>query len=148
MSEPDPQEDPLQRMSREEMMSALFAHLVIQNTNMALMFVGKVPNPETNERVFDLEAARMFIDQLEMLEVKTKGNLSREEEKLLHQSLTHLRLTFVDAVNNPPQEEATPSAAEPPDAPVPETPAATETIQPAGETPGDADARKKFSKKY
>jgi hypothetical protein len=151
MSEPESQDDPLQNMSREEMMSALFAHLVIQNTNMALMFVGKVPNPQTNERVYDIEAARMFIDQLEMLDVKTKGNLSREEEKLLQQSLTHLRLTFVDAVNNPPREEnATPSATGPTGAPAPETaaPAPADTIQPAGDTMGDADARKKFTKKY
>ena len=91
------------------------------------------------------------IDQLEMLEMKTKGNLSREEEKLLQQSLTHLRLTFVDAVNNPPREEnAAPSALESKGAPVSETaaPVQAETIQPAGDTAGDADARKKFSKKY
>ena len=151
MSEPEPQEDLLENMSREEMMSALFAHLVIQNTNMALMFVGKVPNPQTNERVYDIEAARMFIDQLEMLEMKTRGNLSREEEKLLQQSLTHLRLTFVDAVNNPPTEEnAAPSASEPKGAPVSETkaPIQADVIQPEGDTAGDADARKKFSKKY
>jgi hypothetical protein len=118
---------------------------------MALMFVGKVPNPQTNERIYDIETARMFIDQLEMLDVKTKGNLSREEEKLLQQSLTHLRLTFVDAVNNPPREEnTTPSATEPKGAPAPETaaPAQADTIQPAGDTMGDADARKKFTKKY
>src|SRR5262245_20780224 len=94
-------------MSHDEIMSALFAHMVIQNTNMALMFLGQVPHPESGEKVVDLETARMFIDQLEMLEVKTKGNLTREEEKLLQQSLMHLRMTFVKMAENPPEPEPT-----------------------------------------
>ena len=119
-------------MSREEIMSALFAHLVIQNTNMALMFLGQVPNPETNQRLFDPEAAQMFIDQLEMLEAKTKGNLTSQEQKLLQQSLTHLRLTFVQAIENPPK--TAPAA--------PAEPASS----PAAETEGES--RKRFSKKF
>ncbi len=130
-------------------MSALFAHLVIQNTNMALMFMGHAPNPETGERMHDLETTRMFIDQLEMLEVKTKGNLSREEEKLLQQSLTHLRLAFVEAVENPPKDEPQPAAIVQQEASaVPESKAAAGIIEASTEEGGEADARKKFSKKY
>src|SRR5687767_983200 len=140
MSEPNPNEDPLRSASREEIMSALFAHLVIQNTNMALMFMGKTPNPQTGERMDDIEAARMFIDQLEMLEVKTKGNLSREEEKLLQQSLTHLRLTFVDAIENPPKED---NLAQEQDSQKveadPQPAATTETIQASSAETGDAE---------
>jgi len=149
MSESNLNEDPLREASREEIMSALFAHLVIQNTNMALMFMGKAPNPQTGERMYDIEAARMFIDQLEMLEVKTKGNLSREEEKLLQQSLTHLRLTFVGAIENPPKEEK--PAENKSDVKSGETsPAAAEknTIQASADEASEADARRKFSKKY
>src|SRR4051812_22881335 len=105
MNDLESKDDPLREASREEIMSALFAHMVIQNTNMALMFLGKTPHPESGQRVFDLEAARMFIDQSEMLEVKTKGNLTREEEKLLQQSLMHLRMTFVQTAENPPKAE-------------------------------------------
>ena len=43
-----------QRASREEMRSALFAQLVVQQTNMALMLLGQVPHPETGETVRDL----------------------------------------------------------------------------------------------
>jgi hypothetical protein len=129
-------------MSREEMMSALFAHMVIQNTNMVLMFLGQVPHPESGERLHDVEAAKMFIDQLEMLEVKTKGNLTREEEKLLQQSLTHLRLTFVQAVENPPKAEP---------AKKPEEPAAQakapENLSSASDS-GKSESRKRFSKKF
>lgn len=154
MSTADSSQEPMHNLSRDEMMSALFAHLVIQNTNMALMFLGKVPNPQTQERMYDVETARMFIDQLEMLEVKTKGNLSREEEKLLQQSLTHLRLNFVDAVEHPPKPEKAAGEAERPgkiDSAAEAKPAEPTIQGPADDAAlpdADAEARKKFSKKY
>src|SRR5438477_4403396 len=80
----------------EEIMSALFANLVIQNTNMALMFLGKVPHPQTGQPIKDLESAQMFIDQLEMLAYKTRGNLDNDEQQLLKQSLVSLRMSFVE----------------------------------------------------
>ena len=55
-------EDDLANASREEIMSALFANMVVQQTNMALMLLGKVPHPETGEIIQDLETAKMFID--------------------------------------------------------------------------------------
>ena len=144
MSTAGENESAASKVSQEEVMSALFAHMVIQNTNMALMFLGHVPHPQTGEKTRDIEAARMFIDQLEMLEFKTKGNLTRDEEKLLQQSLMHLRLSFVEAVEH---SEKTDSAV------TPETSTAKSTgDQPAGETPpgsvADAESRKRYSKKY
>jgi hypothetical protein len=139
MSDSNPNENALASMSPEEKMSALFAHLIIQNTNMALMFLGKVPHPQSGEKVKDLETAKMFIDQLEMLEVKTKGNLAADEAKLLKQSLTHLRMTFVEAVESPAETES--KANEPA---APETPAATTAPVDSGET----ESRKRFSKKF
>src|ERR1051325_3894763 len=100
MSESVPSNRPAE-FSREESTSALFANLVIQQTNMALMFLGRLPHPETGEQAQNLEAARMFIDQLEMIETKTKGNLDKHEDQLLKQSLTSLRMAFVEAVNSP-----------------------------------------------
>ena len=127
--------------SREEMHSALFAQLVLQQTNLALMLLGKMPNPETHETMRDLEAARLFIDQLEMLETKTKGNLNRDEARLLQQSLMSLRMAFVEAVEAP----ASPGAAT--DAQTQS--AAAETKTAPGETAGaEEESRKRFSKKY
>src|SRR5947207_3432224 len=75
----------------DESLSAQFAGLVLQQTNMALMLLGKSPHPETQKTIQDIDGAKMFIDQLEMLEVKTQGNLNADEAKLLKQSLTALR---------------------------------------------------------
>ena len=47
---------------------------------------GKGPHPESGELRQDLDAAQMFIDQLEMIEVKTKGNLTKQEEQLLNKA--------------------------------------------------------------
>jgi hypothetical protein len=92
-----------------EMQSALFAQLVMQQTNMAFMLLGKVPHPESGKTARDLEAAQLFIGQLEMLEAKTRGNLNRDEQQLLKQSLMSLHLAFVEAVNAPaPSEIPTP----------------------------------------
>src|SRR5260370_23436413 len=91
-------EDDMANASREEILAALFANMVIQQTNMAMMMLGKVAHPETGEFFHDVEAAKMFIDQLEMLEAKTKGNLSKQEEGLLKQALAALHMAFVEAV--------------------------------------------------
>jgi hypothetical protein len=134
--------------SPEEMRSALFAQMVMQQSSMAMMLMGKTAHPQTGEIVRDLEAARLFIDQLEMLEYKTKGNLTPEETALLQQSLMSLRMAFVEVVNSPSaQAESTPnlSSARPEPAPAP-APAPAEPAPAAG--PTEEESRKKFTKKY
>lgn len=127
-------------VAAEEMQSALFAQLVMQQANMAMMLLGKTPHPESGQVIKDLEAARLFIDQLEMLEAKTKGNLTKEEGGLLKQSLMTLRLAFVEAVESPEQPEQ-PKRAEPVPGPAPAGEAA------AAASP-EEEHRKKFTKKY
>jgi hypothetical protein len=124
-------------VSREEYLSSVFATMVMQLTNMAAMFMGKVPNPENNQMVVDLDAAQIFIDQLEMLEAKTKGNLDAEEQNILKQGLTMVRMAFVEAVEAGQKQPAQSAQAAPPP-PSPTTPAAGD----------ESDARKKFTKKY
>jgi len=123
-------------VSREQLNSALFAQLVIQQANMAMMLMGKVAHPETGKTVLDVEAAKLFIEQLEMLETKTKGNLTREEEGVLKHSLMTLHMAFVETI------EAEQKTAEPEKLkPAHETPAAEPT-------PGPDESHKRFTKKY
>ena len=129
-------------VSREEYLSSVFATMFMQLTNMAAMFMGKVPNPENNQMVVDLDAAQIFIDQLEMLEAKTKGNLDAEEQNILKQGLTMVRMAFVEAVDSGQKQAAQPAPSAPPSSSpsptAPTTPAATD----------EGDVRKKFTKKY
>ncbi len=128
-------------------MSALFAQMVMQQTNMAMMLLGKAAHPETGEMVRDLDSARLFIDQLEMLEVKTKGNLSKEEATLLKQALMSLRMAFVEAAEDEPPAAAQPDPSARPAEPAKASePAKTATgSPPSGE---EEEHRKKFTKKY
>jgi hypothetical protein len=150
MNDPQPNEDALANASREEITSALFANMVIQQTNMALMLMGKVPHPETGETIQDIEAARLFIDQLEMLELKTRGNLDTREEKLLKQSLTALRMAFVETVNRQTSEPQSTSPAASASTPGPdESSAKPPTAGDQAAAPAaEEESRKKFSKKY
>ncbi len=61
----------------------------------ALMALGELPNPVTNERQEDLEQARYLIDVIGMLQDKTKGNLSPEESQMLESALYELRMKYV-----------------------------------------------------
>jgi hypothetical protein len=136
-----------EQMSREEMMSALFAHMVMQQANIAMMMLGKVAHPETGKTMQDLDAAKLFIDQLEMLEAKTKGNLSKEEEQLLKQSLMSLRMAFVEAINAAQAEGSKPEAGAVSGESVHQeaAPANAPAAEPA---PAAEESHKKFSKKY
>jgi len=137
-----------------EMMSAMFASLVIQQTNMASIFLGLTPHPQTGQVAQELEHAKYFIDQLEMLAAKTRGNLDKREEALLQQSLTSLRLAFVEAVSKAPAPApGTDSGAE--KEKVATAPVAAEAAAPPSEPkppgsvpPAADDSRKKFTKKY
>ena len=122
----------------------LFMQMVFQLSSLATMLLGKAPHPDTGETKRDLEAAQLVIDQLDMLETRTKGNLSREEEQLLKQTLMSLRMAYVEAVNEPAAAPAK-SGAETPEAKPGET-ASTET--PTPEAAGDQESTKRFSKKY
>ena len=131
----------------EEMNSALFAHMVMQQSSMAMMLLGKTAHPETGKIVRDLEGARLFIDVLEMLEVKTKGNLNPQEAAMLKQSLMSLRMAFVEAVDAPTPAEAKPRDAAPPDGAIP-APHQPKTEPAPAASPTEEDHRKKFTKKY
>lgn len=133
--------------SRDEIISAHFASMVMQNAQMALMLLGQMPHPETGQTVTDLEGARMFIDQLEMLEVKTKGNLTKDEEQLLKQSLVGTRMAFVAAIEQAEKEAKAP-AAPAPAATAAGNVAAAPAIQTSAAAPTDDESHKRFSKKY
>jgi len=123
--------NPPEELSRDELLSVLFAEMVVQQARMATIFLGKAPHPQTGKTEQDLDAAKLFIDQLEMLEVKTKGNLTKDEDALLKQSLSHLRLSYVEAVNQQGKTEPTKPA---------------EPATPPSET--EDEPRKRFTKKY
>ena len=75
--------------------SPQFAQLVESLASQALMFMGAAPDPMTGERFQDLNQAQAMIDLLSMLEEKTEGNRSKEEDGMLKQVLDEIRMHFV-----------------------------------------------------
>lgn len=98
MTPPALDEDRLRTASTDEIHSALFGQLVSGHAQMALMLLGQISHPETGQQVSpSLADAKMFIDQLEMIQAKTRGNLNADETRLLQQALTavHQAMTAV-----------------------------------------------------
>ena len=61
----------------------------------AMIFMGEIPNPATNEVDKNLEQAKFLIDTLSMLREKTEGNLSEQEKMLLENSVYELQTKYV-----------------------------------------------------
>ena len=97
--------------SRED--TRRFLDLVSLFGMQALMALGKLANPATNKAEKNLDAARLFIDLLEMVECKTTGNLTSDETKVLKATLTDLRLMFVEESNAPAEVKKQDEPAEP-----------------------------------
>src|ERR1700694_5986917 len=76
--------------------------LFIMLASSALVNLGEAADPETGERVLDLEQAKEAIDLLSLLRVKTEGNRTDQESHLLEEILYDLQLRFVSAAKGPP----------------------------------------------
>lgn len=76
--------------------SAAFEHLVEMIGSNAAMVLGAYADPRTGQPVIDPNAAREFIDMLDALHEKTKGNLAPEEDSLLLDLLGKLKMTYLE----------------------------------------------------
>lgn|SRR5574342_30445 len=71
--------------------------LFIMLASSALVNLGDAADPQSGERVLDLEQAKEAIDLLSILRVKTEGNRTDQESHLLEEMLYDLHLRFVRA---------------------------------------------------
>lgn len=78
--------------------AALFLQLVLGLQQAAMMALGKLMNPMTSKIERNLEAARNTIDTLAAIEARTRGNLESDEQRVLTQVLTDLRMNYLDEV--------------------------------------------------
>ncbi len=73
-----------------------FVYLQAQNAGF---FLGQLPNPATGETQVNLKAAASVLDSLEMLAIKTQGNLTTEEAELLEKALINIRALYANVEN-------------------------------------------------
>ncbi|HEY1079577.1 MAG TPA: DUF1844 domain-containing protein [Bdellovibrio sp.] len=78
-----------------EKLEASFSVLIMSVASSAIMAMGLAPNPQSGEVSKDKNMARFNIDLLVVLQQKTKGNLTADEEKFLEHLISDLQLKFV-----------------------------------------------------
>lgn len=134
-------------------LSQRFIEFVIMHAQNAALFLGQIPNPKSGEPEVNLDLARMFIDQLAMIQEKTRGNLTSEEAKVLSNALSNLQMAYVEIARESPQ-----GAAQPAPKAEEQTPTSQPVEQPSSGTPNpsppitstepETESRKKFTKSY
>ena len=72
-----------------------FPTFIISLNASALVNLGAIEDPASGKKVKDLPIAKQTIDILSMLEEKTRGNLTEEEEQILKNILYDLRIIYV-----------------------------------------------------
>jgi hypothetical protein len=77
-----------------------FSSLVQMMATQILLYLGDVPNPMTGQTTKNLDLAKHQIDMLQMVEEKTKGNLTDDEKQLLDTALYEVRMRFVNAASS------------------------------------------------
>lgn len=85
---------------------ASFEHLIRRFTVEAMVYMGVFPMPQGEQPDINLDAARVSIDLIGIIEEKTRGNLTEAEKSFVENTLTSLRLQFVKVSNMPPKEKS------------------------------------------
>jgi hypothetical protein len=138
----------VQKTTQMGELSQRFVEFVMMHAQNAALFLGQIPNPQTGQGEVNLELAKMFIDQLAMIQEKTRGNLTNEETTVLRNAISNLQMAFVEVSQSTPGATAsTPPPSKSPETPSPE-PAAESSVEPSLETPAESESRKKFTKSY
>lgn len=85
------------RSGRCVMPEVTFSTFIMSLNTSALYHLGEIKDPQTGQTNVDFDLARHAIDTLVMLQQKTKGNLSRDEEEMLKNIVYDVKIRFVKA---------------------------------------------------
>ena len=77
----------------------LFMYLVGTFQSSAWIALGKIKNPMTEKSKVNIEQASFYIDLLDMMQEKMKGNLTDYEEQMLINTVSELKLNLIDEKN-------------------------------------------------
>ncbi len=133
-------------------LSQRFIEFVMMHAQNAALFLGQIPNPKTGEGEVNLELAKMFIDQLAMIQEKTRGNLTSEEGTVLRNALSNLQMVYVEVAQKAPGAATPAPSPEPEQQPASAQATAEEKAkapEPISTPPSDeSESKKKFTKSY
>ena len=75
-----------------------FNEFVLLQAQNAGLFLGRIPDPRTGQPKVNLRAAKSVLEALEMLETKSRGNLTETETHLLATTLKNIRPLYQKAL--------------------------------------------------
>jgi hypothetical protein len=84
----------------DELPAIDFATFILSLSHSALVHLGDAPDPSGESAPRDVAMAKQTIELLAVLQEKTEGNLSGEEERLLDQVLYDLRMRYVEVTRS------------------------------------------------
>jgi len=76
-----------------------FSAFVMSLNGSALYHLGEISDPVTGEKQQDMVLVKHTIDTLQLLQEKTKGNLTDEEHDLLKHALYDLKMRYVGKIS-------------------------------------------------
>jgi hypothetical protein len=141
-------------------MAQRFVQFVMMQAQNIYYVLGKIPAQDGRALPPNLEAAKLLIDQLEMVQEKTRNNLSAQESGILEDALKNVRLAFVESSGGTPASMMPKSQLgefpmdedydqDPADTvksgPLPTPPASP---APPAAAPAETESKKKFTKSY
>ncbi len=139
-------------VSGKEMDKALFMSLVMMFSSTAMQQLGKLLNPVTQKVEVDMRGAQASIDVLTMLAAKTKGNLDKDEERMLGETISALQMNYVEtaqSASSPETRKEAPGAGSDGRAETGSAHAGAEKKDQAGPSAGDSSGKTpKFHKSY
>jgi hypothetical protein len=141
----------VQKSTQSGELSQRFIEFVMMHAQNAALFLGQIPNPKTGEGEVNLELAKMFIDQLAMIQEKTRGNLTNEESTVLRNALSNLQMVYVEVAREAPKGVPQPQPEQPAAPPKPAEQPPTGTPEPSApitSTEPETESKKKFTKSY
>ncbi len=83
----------------------LFMYLVGTFQSSAWIALGKMKNPVTDKIERNLDQASFYIDLLDMMQTKMEGNLSEYEEQMLINTVSELKMNFIEEQKKPEQSD-------------------------------------------
>lgn len=156
----------VQRTAPSGELTQQFIQLVSLLAQQASASLGLLEDPRGGggEPQVNLDYARLFIDQLSMLQEKTRGNLTTEEANILRNAVSNLQMAYVEvsggrgpqpAASRSADAPAAPAASPVPDAPSPSSsspvappPAPAASGSPSALAGEERESKKRFTKSY
>ncbi|MEA2082338.1 MAG: DUF1844 domain-containing protein [Elusimicrobiota bacterium] len=131
-------------------MDSEFFALVLMFNQSVMLHLGKMSNPATGKAEKNLVQAKMSVDILEMLVKKTKGNLDKEEEKLISNVLAEAQLNYASEAakkdNAPKDVNAAADKKDSPEGEVKKADSPTPDKKESAESTGKEDKKQPASK--